>query len=50
MRFLSEDNSGGVLPLTDEVMQQLRDKHPEAQAAKSKVLLHGPIQDIPDSL
>ena len=50
MCFLNDDISGGVLPLTDDVMLQLREKHPEAQQAKLKVLLRGPAQDIPDSL
>ena len=50
MRFLNDDISGGVLPLTDDVMLQLRERHPEAQRAKLKVLLRGPVQDIPDSL
>ncbi len=50
MRFLNDDISGGVLPLTDDVMLQLREKHPEAQPAKSRVLLRGPTQDIPESL
>jgi hypothetical protein len=44
MRFLNDDISGAVLQLTDDVMQQLREKHPEAQPAKSRVLLRGPIQ------
>ena len=32
------------------IQLQLREKHPEAQRAKLKVLLRGPVQDIPDSL
>ena len=38
MRFLNDDCSGGILSLTDDVMQQLREKHSEAQPAKSRVL------------
>ena len=34
LRYLSEDESGGVLPLTDDVVRQLGEKHPEAQRAK----------------
>jgi hypothetical protein len=34
MRFLSEEGNGGVLPLPDDVMLQLRQKHPEAEEAK----------------
>ena len=50
MRFLNDDTSGGVLPLTDDVMLQLREKHPEPKPKKWKVLLRGPVQDIPNSL
>ena len=50
MRFLNDDISGGVLPLTDDVMLQLREKHPEGQPAKSRVLLRGPTQDIPENI
>ena len=45
LRFLSESTSGGVLPLTDEVMAQLQIKHPEPQPAKLGSLLFGPIDD-----
>lgn len=31
LRYLSEDDSGGVLPLTDDAVRQLREKHPDAQ-------------------
>ena len=44
LRYLSE-NDGGVLPLTDDVLQQLREKHPEAQEAKLGSLLFGPVED-----
>ena len=47
MRFLIDDACGGVLPLTDDVMLQLCQKHPEAQEAKIGTLLHGPVQEIP---
>ena len=50
LRYLSENDGGGVLPLTDDVMQQLREKHPEAQKAKLGSLLFGPVEDIPDSI
>ena len=47
MRYLSDDDCGGVLPLTDDVLTQLREKHPEAQLDS---LLFGPIEDVPESL
>ena len=49
MCFLNDDAGGGGLPLTDDVMLQLRQKHPEAQE-KIGTLLHGPVQKIPESL
>ena len=30
LRYLSQDDSGGVLPLTSDVVRQLREKHPDA--------------------
>ena len=50
LRYLSENDGGGVLPLTDDVTQQLREKHPEAQEAKLDSLMFGPAEDIPDSI
>ena len=51
LRFLSETTSGGVLPLTDQVIGQLRLKHPNLQPAKSDLLLFGPIDDeFPESV
>ena len=43
MRSLSETTSGGVLSLTDELMSQLKQKHPNPQSAKLGSLLFGPI-------
>ena len=43
LRYLSEDDSGGVLPLADDVVRQLREKHPDAQRAKRGSLLFGPV-------
>ena len=39
--YLSGENGGGVLPLTDDVMKQLREKHPEAQEAQLGVDSNG---------
>jgi len=45
MRFLNETTGGGVRALTDEVMTQLKQKHPIPQPAKLGSLLFGPIDD-----
>ena len=50
LRYLSEDGSGGVLPLTDDAMRQLKEKHPVAQRAKLGSMLFGPVEDIPDAV
>ena len=51
LRFVSESSSGGVLPLTDDVMAQLKEKHPNPQPTKLGSLLFGPIDDeLPETL
>ena len=50
LRYLSDDDCGGVLPLTDDVMRQLHEKHPEAQDAKLGSILFGPVEEVHDSL
>ncbi|KAL9959428.1 hypothetical protein ACROYT_G032751 [Oculina patagonica] len=50
LRYLCDDNGGGVLPLSDDVMRQLMEKHPEAQEARLGSLLFGPVEDIPDTV
>ena len=50
MRFLDKDGNHGVLSLTEEIMNQLRQKHPEAQEATLGALLFGPIEEIPDTI
>ena len=51
LQFVSESSSGCVLPLTDNVMTQLKEKHPNPQPAKLGSLLFGPLDDaIPETL
>ena len=51
----SENGGGGrgggvVLPLSDDVMAQLREKHPSLQEDRLGSLLFGPVEDVPDSI
>ena len=46
LRYHSEQDSGGILPPTDDVMIQLQDKHPSAQKAQLGSLVFGPIENI----
>ena len=50
LRYLSENDSIGLQPLSDEVMEQLQEKHPEPQETRLGSLLFGLIEDIPDYL
>ena len=50
LRYLSDDQGGGILPLSDDVMEQLKEKHPEPQGFQLGSLLFGPIKDIPHTL
>ena len=50
LRYLSENDGGGVLPLSDDVMAQLLEKHPNPQEARLGSLLFGPVEDVPDSI
>ena len=47
LQYLSEQDSGGILPPTDDVMIQLQATHPSAQRAQLGSLVFGPIIDIP---
>ena len=40
----------GVLPLSDNVMAQLREKHLSPQEARFRSSLFGPVEDVPDSI
>ena len=50
LRYLSDDQGGGILPLSDDVMEQLKEKPPEPQGVQLGSLLSGPIEDVPDIL
>ena len=50
LRYLTDSDGGGVLPLTDDVMKQLQDKHPKAQPAALGSLLFGPVEAVHESV
>ena len=53
LRYLNENDGGGEaggLPLIDDVMAQLREKHPNPQEARLGPLLFGPVEGVPDSI
>ena len=49
IKMLDKEASTGILPLTNDVLQQLQEKHPDASPVEPNTLLHGPINAIPES-
>lgn len=49
LRLLDRNSRNGVLPMNDENLDLLKEKHPNAASVFSNSLLEGPILDIPDS-
>ena len=46
LRYLSDDQGRGILPLSDDVMEQLKEKHPDLQGVQLGSLLFGPTSPI----
>ena len=50
LRLLDDQSSGGVLPLNDEVYQDLRRKHPAAKKEDCSFMLQGVIPFVDQAL
>ena len=50
IKLLENESSSGLLDLSPEVLEGLKDKHPEAADITFESLLHGPIEYIPPSV
>lgn len=48
LKLLDSTCATGLLPLTNEVMEQLKQKHPEPAPVEGSPLLYGPLLEIPD--
>ena len=46
LQFLSEEANGAVLPLSDEVIEALSEKHPSPVDIQPNSLLFGPVIDL----
>ena len=46
LRLLTNNMSNGILPLSDEILQILSLKHPEAKQAHQEAILQGPKRQI----
>ena len=47
---MSDENRGGVIPLTHDVMKQLREKHPERQESQLGIPVFISTEQVPDSI
>ena len=48
LKLLDKESSTGVLNLTEEVLQDLEEKHPKPAPIEENTLLNGPIEKILD--
>ena len=46
IRLLDQETSPGILPLTDETLRCLQEKHPNAKPRYNEMLLNGPLRII----
>ena len=46
LKILSDDDEHGVLPPTDETIEELKKKHPPPAAIQKETLLQGPLQEV----
>ena len=46
IKVLTNNMSGGVLPLNDETLKTLHDKHPQGKDIDDNIMLQGPIKPI----
>ena len=50
LKFLDEDSGKGVLKLSESVIKELKEKHPDPAGISEEALLNGPIDYIPKCL
>ena len=48
LKLLDNTSATGLLPLTEEVMRELKEKYPKPATIKGDPFLRGPIQRIPE--
>ena len=44
LRLLSKSGNSGILPINEETIRQLHDKHPEGEPLYQEMLLNGPVK------
>ena len=46
LTLLSNENSTGLVPINDQIINTLQEKHPQAQPKFDDLLLEGPVVDV----
>ena len=49
-KLVDKENSSGVLNLSDQVLAQLKEKHPVPAEIEEECLLHGPMNLVPPGI
>ena len=47
LKFLTDSSDQGVLPVTDELLNDLKMKHPAPAPIQPNILLNGPLEQVP---
>ena len=50
IKLLDKESSSGLLNLSDEVLAQLKEKHPVPAEIEEECLLHGPVDLVPPGI
>ena len=46
LKLLSNESSTGLVPINDQIINTLQEKHPQAQPKFDDLLLEGPVIDV----
>ena len=46
LRLLSENANSGILPINDDTIKKLYEKHPPAEPLRNELLMHGEVRHV----
>ena len=47
LKFLTDRSDQGLLPVNDDILRELRLKHPQPVPIQPNILLNGPLEQVP---
>jgi hypothetical protein len=50
IKVLDKESSSGLLDLSPEILESLKEKHPPASEIEDECLLNGPVDQIPPNI